>query len=681
MKQLFIYLIVSSLFIIGINAQNTANYSFNTSQLAVLENMNSGTTQLIAVTSQDTVSAITDIGFTFHFMGVTYAQFSVNSNGQLKLGDDVLISGSGITDALDNTPLIVPLSGGNSNIMNGQVLYKLKGISPNRILIVEWVDLNIPYPIVDNNPPIHEFNPSRIQVYLYESTGLIEFKYGTVSNNSVPTITKATFIASDITNNTVKFITPSMISASDGSSAGTYPMDQINTELLNQRQYSFAPALPSAPTVEVVNNCDGTSTLSALNYTGTLLWNTSETTPSIIVSTGGVYTVTQTVNALTSLPGSGIATPNTVPAQPASVTIAPDVNDVCAGTTVTFTATPVSGGVSPVYQWYKNSNPVETSSIYSFIPVNGDVVYVIMTSSLPCVSSSPATSNEVTMIVNPTVFNVGSITGSTLLVKGSMAVPYSIAPIANATNYNWLYTGTGATIHGTGNSVTIDFDASATTGQLSVKVVTPCGEGIPATLDILDVNGSKTLTLNSVLLEGLYNGNGTMNQAYNAVGPNWPAGVADHISVELHDATTYPTIVYSAIAVPLSTTGTATVNVPFTSNGFYYITIKHRNSLIITSATSISFSGDVQTYSFGTPGNVFGGNLALSNDNFYLIYGGDVDQDGSIDTRDFTYVDNDSKIILKGYLASDVNGDGIIDSRDFNLIDNNNKKIIKSKLP
>jgi hypothetical protein len=33
---------------------------------------------------------------------------------------------------------------------------------------------------------------------------------------------------------------------------------------------------PTAPVVNVVNNCDGTSTLTASEYTGTLLWSTGE---------------------------------------------------------------------------------------------------------------------------------------------------------------------------------------------------------------------------------------------------------------------------------------------------------------------------------------------------------------------------------------------------------------------
>jgi hypothetical protein len=52
---------------------------------------------------------------------------------------------------------------------------------------------------------------------------------------------------------------------------------------------------PNAPTVIVTDNCDGTSLLTATNFTGALLWSTGETTPSITVTTAGTYTVTQSV--------------------------------------------------------------------------------------------------------------------------------------------------------------------------------------------------------------------------------------------------------------------------------------------------------------------------------------------------------------------------------------------------
>ena len=71
----------------------------------------------------------------------------------------------------------------------------------------------------------------------------------------------------------------------------------------------------------------------------------------------------------------------------------------------------------------------------------------------------------------------------------------------------------------------------------------------------------------------------------------------------------------------------------------------------------------------------------MSDDNYYFIYGGDVNQDGTIDTRDYTGVNNDSYNFQKGYLSTDVDVNGVIDTRDYTIINNNNYKFIRSKLP
>lgn len=59
--------------------------------------------------------------------------------------------------------------------------------------------------------------------------------------------------------------------------------------------------------------------------------------------------------------------------------------------------------------------------------------------------------------------------------EGSSNVVYSIAPIAGNPNYIWNYSGTGVTINGTGNSVSLDFSTSATPGVLSVYGSNSCG--------------------------------------------------------------------------------------------------------------------------------------------------------------------------------------------------------------
>jgi hypothetical protein len=211
---------------------------------------------------------------------------------------------------------------------------------------------------------------------------------------------------------------------------------------------------------------------------------------------------------------------------------------------------------------------------------------------------------------------------------------------------------------------------------------------IPATgcYDIKPVTATvnicfKTLNLTSVMLEGLYNGAGTMRQAWDAFGPHWPAGVADHIKVELHSSSVYSTIVYSASDVPLSTTGNATISVPAAFNGSYYITIRHRNSLETTTSTAISFTGSTINQSFSAPANVFGGNLGLSHDGHYLIYGGDVDQDGFVGVFDMSGIDNLSSSFGSGYLPEDIDGDGFVGVLDMSIVDNNSTKFVSSITP
>jgi hypothetical protein len=172
-----------------------------------------------------------------------------------------------------------------------------------------------------------------------------------------------------------------------------------------------------------------------------------------------------------------------------------------------------------------------------------------------------------------------------------------------------------------------------------------------------------------------------MRQALNETGPQWPVGVADHITVELHNATNYATIIYTASNVPLNINGTATITIPTSYAGSYYITIRHRNSIETTTAFSVSFAGSNISQSFGSPSNVFYGNLGISFDGAYLIYGGDVDQDGFVGASDMATVDNQSAAFGMGYIVEDVDGDGFVGASDMAIIDNNSANFIFAITP
>jgi hypothetical protein len=85
-----------------------------------------------------------------------------------------------------------------------------------------------------------------------------------------------------------------------------------------------------------------------------------------------------------------------------SVTIVSDQNSVCEGMPITFTATPVNGGETPVYQWYVNEilQTADKFSTFSTVGLTDEnVVSVKLTSSEHCVVFQNAVSNRVTVNV------------------------------------------------------------------------------------------------------------------------------------------------------------------------------------------------------------------------------------------------------------------------------------------
>lgn len=198
------------------------------------------------------------------------------------------------------------------------------------------------------------------------------------------------------------------------------------------------------------------------------------------------------------------------------------------------------------------------------------------------------------------------------------------------------------------------------------------------------VNGvalTKTLNLTNVRLEHLFvtGTGGMMNQAYNAIGPEYTAPTADVITVELHDAATYATILRTYPGVLLSQSGTASVSGIDLPDGNYRITIKHRNS-IETTSTVVDFTGATVAYSFGTAASAFGNNLKLI-DGFYCIFGGDVNQDGQVEGLDITPIDVGVATFVKGYVVIDVDGDGQLTTGDFTIWENNNNSFVTRKIP
>ena len=298
------------------------------------------------------------------------------------------------------------------------------------------------------------------------------------------------------------------------------------------------PLLPASVNIAAVPSgaiCSGTSvTFTATPVNGgttpAYQWKkggtdisgeTNSTYTSTTLANSDVITVVMTSNAPCAT-GSPATSPGTTmavnPLLPVSVSIAAVPSGaIIAGTSVTYTATPVNGGTIPVYQWKVNGISVGiNSNTYSYIPLNTDVVTVVLTSNEVCKTGSPATSLPVTMTVSPlpAAPTIGTITQPTCVMPTGSVV-LSGLPAGNWTINPGSIAGSTASITlsglvpGTYNYTVTD--ALGGTSSASANVVITASLGTPGAPIALITQPTCLSGTGSVVLSGLPAGNWTIN--------------------------------------------------------------------------------------------------------------------------------------------------------------------------
>jgi hypothetical protein len=239
----------------------------------------------------------------------------------------------------------------------------------------------------------------------------------------------------------------------------------------------------------------GKSAFFLAGYENRAVTGTSETVSPLTPGTTYYYRVRATNGAVASA-NSNVISATTCIDLPVSVSITANPGStICAGTSVTFTATPGNGGTSPAYQWYNGVTPIggETASTYTTTTlVNGDAISVQLTSSETCTTGNPATSNTINITVNPLPATAGLISGPTdacPLIGSVTPTVYSIDPVPGVSAYQWdipvgttLVSGQGTT------SISVIFDNSfaLTNSQFKVRTVSAEGcIGAPSSLIVL----------------------------------------------------------------------------------------------------------------------------------------------------------------------------------------------------
>lgn len=217
------------------------------------------------------------------------------------------------------------------------------------------------------------------------------------------------------------------------------------------------------------SSAGGTFTPAATNLNAT--W-----TPPVGYSGTATLTLTSSGGACGTATGSKSITVNPLPGSAGAIT---GLNLVCSGQSgVAYSVPAVTNATS--YTWSYSGTGFtasgSTASIFGSFSTSA-------TSGILTVRGVNSCGNGVVSVNFPITVNsspeaAGTITGSPSVCQGQNGVTFSVPPIPGATSYQWTYSGTGFTASGSTATITANFSPTATAGNLTVRGVNSCGNGV-----------------------------------------------------------------------------------------------------------------------------------------------------------------------------------------------------------
>ncbi len=352
-----------------------------------------------------------------------------------------------------------------------------------------------------------------------------------------------------------------------------------------------------------------------------------------------LFSVSVTVNSLPVVSFSGLASAYCANAAAANITGSP-AGGIFTGSGISGNifdpAVAGAGGPYSITYTYTNANGCIKSSTQTV------TVYALPVVSFSGLAASYcATDAPVTLTGNPAggVFTGIGITGS---------------------NFN-------PNLAGTAGPYTITYTYT--------DMLSGCSNAASKLVTVNTCSSFTTLNL-KLFLQGFYTGANQMQANRYDLGMETDPTATDMITVCLWDPAhlSNATADYSVTAM-LHTNGTAVLQFPAGVNGnSFYISIKHRNSIETWSKLPVTFTTST-TYDFSTSSTqAYDDGInppMVSIAGVYAIYGGDVNQDGTVDISDAIEVQNNSNLFAYGYDSTDVTGDGATDLSDAIIVQNN----------
>jgi hypothetical protein len=248
-----------------------------------------------------------------------------------------------------------------------------------------------------------------------------------------------------------------------------------------------------------------------------------------------------------------------------AVSISSDLgNTICSGSSVTFSATPTNGGTTPTYAWTLNGNPTgtNTSTLTQTTLSQGDVVALTITSSDACANPTTATSNSITLSVNPTVTPSISITANpgNVICSGTF-VDFLQSPLNGGSSavYEWFINGLtqGFANNGFSSSTLVDGDVVSVTMTTNEPCVTQNSVSSNSIAMVVTTSLVPSVTIESASGTNVCKGS---TLSLNANATNGGTAPIYNWSINGTSIGTTPTITTPAISGPTSVEVTLTSN-------------------------------------------------------------------------------------------------------------------------
>ena len=218
-------------------------------------------------------------------------------------------------------------------------------------------------------------------------------------------------------------------------------------------------------------------------------------------TTTGTYTFTLAATNSVGI-GTQIQTITVSPTATPSVSInANPGNPICAGQTVTLTATPTNGGAAPLYQWQVNGVNLGTNTtaptFTATAVASSETVSVILTSNATCVSTTTILATDTILISTPQTPSVSITPTLATGVCSGGSVPFTATPAIGGSTplYQWQVNGVNVGTNTTTPTFTLTNVVATETVSVSLTSNAGCVTTNTATSSLVTVTITPTPTV------------------------------------------------------------------------------------------------------------------------------------------------------------------------------------------